>query len=101
MRHAAPKSVDEGYACHAVLEHRDGVIVSRVGEFGVALGEAPNVLAQALSRLLLAVAQFPLLVGVRVGALEVPDEDSTQVGSVVDLVPWQVLEPRPHGVAEV
>jgi hypothetical protein len=33
--------------------------------------------------------------------LEVPDEDSTQVGTVVDLVPRQVLEPCPCGVAKV
>jgi hypothetical protein len=36
---------------------------------------------------LLAVAQLPLLAGACVGSLEVPDEDSTQVGTVVDLVP--------------
>jgi hypothetical protein len=40
-----------------------------------ALGEALNVLAQALSWLLLAAAQLPLLARVCVRALEVPDED--------------------------
>jgi hypothetical protein len=75
-RHAAPELMDEGCAGRAILEHRDGVVVGHTGEFGVVLGEAPNVLAQALSRLLLAVAQLPLLVAARVGALEVPDEDA-------------------------
>jgi hypothetical protein len=74
-RHAVPKSVDEGSAGCAILEHRDGVLVGRTGEFGAALREALNVLAQALSRLLLAVAQLPLLARACVGALEVPDED--------------------------
>jgi hypothetical protein len=65
---AAPESVDEGRARHAVLEHRDGVIVGRTGELGAALGEALYVLAEALPRLLLAVAQLPLLAGAHVGA---------------------------------
>jgi hypothetical protein len=39
------------------------------------LGEAPDVLAQVLPRLLLAVVHLPLLVGAGVRALEVPDED--------------------------
>jgi hypothetical protein len=93
--------VHEGSTGHAVLERRDGVVVGRAGKFHAALGEASNVLAEALSRLLLAVAHLLLLAGARVLALEVPDEDSTQVGPVVDLVTWQVLEPCPHGVAEV
>jgi hypothetical protein len=99
--HAAPKSMDERGARCAVLEHQNGVVVSCTGELGAALGEAPDVLAQALPRLLLAVAQLPLLARACVGALEVPDEDSTQVGPVVDLVPRQILEPCPCGVAEV
>jgi hypothetical protein len=75
-RHAAPESMDEGCAGRVILERRDGVIVSHTGEFGATLGEAPNVLTQALSRLLLVVAQLPLLAGAHAGALEVPDEDS-------------------------
>jgi hypothetical protein len=43
----------------------------------VVLGEAPYVLAETLPRLLLAVAQLPLLAGPLVGALEVADEDLT------------------------
>jgi hypothetical protein len=74
-RHAASESVDEGCACHAVLECRDGVIVGSTWELGAALGEALDVLAKTLSRLLLAVALLPLLAGAHVGALEVPDKD--------------------------
>jgi hypothetical protein len=92
-RHAALESMDEGCAARVVREHLDDVVVGRTGEFGAALGEALNVLMQDLSRLLLVVAQLPLLAGVCVSALEVPDEDSTQVGPVVDLFPRQVLEP--------
>jgi hypothetical protein len=73
----------------------------RAGELGAALGEALYVLAETLPRLLLAVAQLPLLAGAHVRALEVADEDSTQFGSVVDFVAWQVLEPRACRVAEV
>jgi hypothetical protein len=62
-RHAVPESVDEGRARRAVLEHRDGVVVCRAGELGAALGEASYVLAETLPRLLLAVAQLPLLAG--------------------------------------
>jgi hypothetical protein len=69
--------MDDRGVGRAVLERRDGVIIGHTGEFGVALGEAPNVLVQALSQLMLAVAQLLLLVGVRVGTLEVLNEDST------------------------
>jgi hypothetical protein len=45
--------MDERSTGRAILEHRDGVVVGRAGKFGAVLGEAPDVLAQALSRLLL------------------------------------------------
>jgi hypothetical protein len=70
-------------------------------EFGAALGEASYVLTKIFPRLLLAIAQLPLLAGARVGALKVADKNPTQVGPVVDLVPRQVLEPSARGVAEV
>jgi hypothetical protein len=76
-RRAAPKSMDEGGAGRAVLERRDGVVVHRTGKFSVVLGEASDVFAQALPRLLLAIAQLPLLVGASICALEVADEDPT------------------------
>jgi hypothetical protein len=72
-----PELVDEGRAHHVVLEHRDGVIVSRTGELGAALGEAPYVLAETFPRMLLAVAQLPLLARAHVCALKVADEDPT------------------------
>jgi hypothetical protein len=62
-RHAAPESVDEGRASRVVLERRDGDIVGRTRELGAALGEASYVLTETLPRLLLAVAQLPLLTG--------------------------------------
>jgi hypothetical protein len=74
--HATPESMDEGGARRVVLERQNGVVVGCTRELGAALGEAPDVLAQALPRLL-AVAQLPLLAGACVSDLEVPDEDST------------------------
>jgi hypothetical protein len=67
--------VDEGGAGRVVLERRDGVIVGHTGKLSATLGEASDVLAQAFSRLLLAVAQLQLLAGARVRALEVPNKD--------------------------
>jgi hypothetical protein len=87
-RHAAPKSVDEGRARRAVLERRDGVIVSRTGELGATLGEASYVLVETLSRLLLAVAQLPLLAEAHVSALEVPHEDRRLVQSWILSCGW-------------
>jgi hypothetical protein len=75
--HATPESMDEGRARHAVLERRDGVVVSRTGELGAALGEASYVLVETFPWLLLAVTQLPLLAGAHVGALKVVDEDPT------------------------
>jgi hypothetical protein len=75
--HATPESVHEGGARRPNLKHQDGVVVGRAGELGAALGEASYVLAETLPRLLLAVAQLPLLAGAHVRALEVVDEDPT------------------------
>jgi hypothetical protein len=94
MRHATPESVDEGGAHRSVLKRLDRVIVCCARELGAALGEASYVLAKTFPRLLLAVTQFPLLAKAHVHALEVADEDPTQVGLVVDLVARQVLQPR-------
>jgi hypothetical protein len=74
---AMPEAMDEGGAGRAVLERRDGLVVRRAGKLGTSLGEAPDVLAQALPWLLLAVAHLPLLAGVGVHALEVSDENPT------------------------
>jgi hypothetical protein len=52
-------------------------------------------------RLLLAVAQLPLLVGAHVGALKVTDKDLMWVGPVIDLVPRQVHKPCRRRVTEV
>jgi hypothetical protein len=100
-RHATPESVDEGGTRHPVLKCRDGVVVGRAGELGAALGEASYVLAETLPRLLLAVTQLPLLAEAHVRALEVADEDPTEVGPVIDLVTRQVLKPRARRIAEV
>jgi hypothetical protein len=101
LRCAASESVDEGGAGRAVLQCRDGVVVSCAGKLGATLGEASDVLAQALLGLLLAIAQLPLLAGTGVRALKVPDEDPVQVGPAVDHVAGQVLEPCLHGISEV
>jgi hypothetical protein len=76
-RHEMPESMDEVGTRRPVLECRDDIVVGCTGELGVALEEAPYVLAKALPGLLLAVEQLPLLAGVHVHALEVADEDPT------------------------
>jgi hypothetical protein len=96
-RHVATESENEGRARRAVLERRDGVVVGSTRELGAALGEALDVLAETLYRLLLAVMQLPLLARAHVSALEVPDEDPAEVNPVVDLVSRQVLKPCPWG----
>jgi hypothetical protein len=93
--------MDDGGTRRPVLKRLDCVIVGRAGELGAALGEASYVLAKALPRLLLAVAQLPLLAGAHVRALEVANENPTQVRPVLDLVARQVLEPRACGVTEL
>jgi hypothetical protein len=100
-RRVEPESVDEGGAGHAVLERRDGIVVRRAGKLGVALGETLDVVTQAFPRVLVAVAQLPLLAGTGVRPLEVADEDSMQIRPIVDLAMGQVLEPCPHRVVEV
>jgi hypothetical protein len=75
--HAVPELVGEERARRAILERRYGIVVGRTGELGAALGEASDVLVQALPRLLLAVAQLQLLAEAGVCALEIPDQDST------------------------
>jgi hypothetical protein len=77
------------------------VIVRCTGELGAVLGETPNVVVQTFSRLLLAVAQFPLLAGSGVRALEVANKSLAQLCPVVDPAMGKVLEPRPRGVAKV
>jgi hypothetical protein len=99
--HATSESVDEGGASCSVLKCRDGVVVSRARKLDATLGEASYVLAETLPRLPLEVAQLSLLARAHVRALEVADEDSMQVGPIVDLVVRQVLEPCACRVAEV
>jgi hypothetical protein len=67
LGHAASESMDEERARRAVLENRDGVVVGRTGELAAALAQALYVLAETFPRLLLAVAQLPLLAGEHVG----------------------------------
>jgi hypothetical protein len=90
-RHATPEPVDEGGVRHPVVKRRDGVVISRAKELGAALGEASYVLVKTLPRLLLAVAQLPLLAGAHVRALKVSDEDPTKISPVLDLVARQML----------
>jgi hypothetical protein len=60
-----------------------------------------NLVVRTLPRLLLAVSQLPLLARTGVRALEVADEDLVQLRPIIDPAAGQVLEPCPHGVAEV
>jgi hypothetical protein len=99
--HATLEPVDEGGVRRPVLKCRYGVVIGRARELGVVLGEVSYVLVKTLPRLLLAVAQLPLLARAHVRALKVADENPTQISPVLDLVARQMLEPRACGVVEV
>jgi hypothetical protein len=61
-------------------------------------GEMPDIVMEALARLLFTTPEVPRVTRVHVGPLEVPFEHSHQVVPVVDLSRWEVLEPRLSGV---
>lgn len=69
----------------------DDVRVGDVRQLSVLLREAAYELSESLVRLLLIVPEIPGVVGVHVGPLEVPYEDSQQILPVVDLEGGKIL----------
>jgi hypothetical protein len=49
---------------------------------------------------LLALAEVPRIVGAYVGPFEVAFEYADQIGPVMDLVGWELLEPSASGIRE-
>ena len=69
-------------------------------ELRALFGEASSVLSERFSRFLLALAEVPRIVRAYVSPLEVPLEHLDQIGPIVDLVGWELLEPPASSVRE-
>ena len=82
-------------------ERSDDVGVRDVGELGALFGETRDEVLERLVRLLPATPEVPGVSRAHVCALEVPNEDPDQVGSVVDQSLGKVLEPRPGRIGQV
>jgi hypothetical protein len=76
----------------------DGVRVSDVGKLSALFGETPDIVTEGIVRLLFTAPEVPRVIGAHVDPFEVPFEHPFQVVSVVDLLRWEVLEPRSNGV---
>ena len=74
-------------------ERTDDVGVDDARQRVALLGEAPDVVTQGLAGLLLAVLEVPRVAGVHVRALEVADEDLTEVCPAVDGIGGQEVQP--------
>ena len=74
-------------------ERTDDVGVDDAWQRVALLGEAPDVVAQGLTGLLLAALEVPRVASVNVRALKVSDENFSEVRLVVDGVSGQELQP--------
>jgi hypothetical protein len=66
---------------------------NNVGQLGALPGEAPNVLAESLTRLLVAAPKVLGVARAHIGALEVPHENLHEVSLVVDVAGQEVFQP--------
>ena len=87
--------MDERLASCAEGEGRDNLGVGGAGKLIALLGKAADVVAKAFALLLLAVAEVPGISGANVSALEIADEDVTEVGPAVDPPMGEVLQSGP------
>ena len=78
---------------HPAEERADDVGVDDAWERVALLGEAPNVVPQGLTGLLLTTLEVPRVASVNVRALKVSDENFPEVRLVVDGVGGQELQP--------
>ena len=85
--------MDHGLAVHPAEERADDVGVDYAGERVALLGKAPDVVAQGLAWLLLAILEVPRIVRAQVRALKVADEHLPEVCLVADRVGGQELQP--------
>ena len=85
--------MNQGLTCGPRKERPNDVGIFHVGDSIALLGEAPDVLMERLSRLLLTVLEVPWVSKAFVRALEVSHKDLPQIRPVMDLVRREVLEP--------
>jgi hypothetical protein len=75
-------------------------VVGDLWELCALLREALSVLSKRFSSFLLTIAEVPQVARADVGPLEISLEHSNQVGSVVNLVGWEFLEPPASSVRD-
>jgi hypothetical protein len=85
--------MDQLFAGGSHKECSDDIGVSNIGQLGALQGEAPNVLAESLTRLLTIAPEVPGVARVHIGALEVPHENYHEVGPVMDATGQEVFQP--------
>jgi len=76
---AASELMDEYFIGHARDEHADHIRIHDIGKLIALLGKAADVLAQSLSRFLLACLEIPGISLAHICALKVPYEDALEV----------------------
>ena len=96
-----PKLVDQHFAGGPRDERTNDLGVRYVRDGIALLGEAPNVIAERLFYLLLAVLEVPWIPWAFVCALKISYEDLSQVPPVVDLVRRKMFQPSSCRVREV
>ena len=93
MRLLAPQFVDRGLAVRPAEERTDDVGVDDARQRVALFGEAPDVVAQGLTGLLLAALEVPRVARVHVHALKVADKDLAKVCPAADGVGGQEIQP--------
>jgi hypothetical protein len=93
LRLDSPYPVDKGPARGTILESCDDLVVGRIGELGVALGEAAYVVAETLLLLPPTMVKLAGIAGPGVGALEMPYEAISKLSLAIDPSQGEVLEP--------
>jgi len=71
-----------------------------VWQLGALLQEASSILSESFSKFMLALAEVARVAGPYVGPFEVALKYSDQIGPIMDLVRWELLEPSAGGVRE-
>ena len=89
----APQFVDQGLAVRPAEERTDDVGIDDARQRVALLGEAPDVVAQALAGLLFAVLEVPRVPRMYVRALKVADKHFPEICPAADGVGGQEIQP--------